>query len=257
MYQSDRNFVTPSNDRSLYSGLIRDANAVLKRGNQFSVSVDGLVATINTGQAIIQGSLVEISAPESLTLPANSSGNICIVVDFTKSNDINGTPGDENYQVNVNQIYMAAVTGPLQQDDLNNGGFIYDLPIASFTSSASTAAVTQINLSLNDTGWLNLNLTGGTVFNSGGYARYRIRDGWAYIELFGINCRNATNGNQLFTIPSTILSRLNNGRKIDFAGYSNQAFVGITMQPNNPTCWLDTWTDNQNVKASQSFPLDS
>ncbi len=84
MYQSDRNFVSPANDASLYSGLSGDISGILNRGNSFNVTVDGLVATIDTGQAIIAGRLVEITIPETVTIPANSSGYICLVIDLTK-----------------------------------------------------------------------------------------------------------------------------------------------------------------------------
>lgn len=163
MYQADRNFVTPANDASLYSALARDYSGVLNRGNKFVTSITGLSLTVGTGQALIQGRLVEITVPETITLPANSNGNICLVVDLTKTNDVSGSAGDIDYAVTVNQVYVSAVTGTLTQDDLNNGGFVYELPIASFTSSATTATLSAISNGLNQplltkvayTGWFS------------------------------------------------------------------------------------------------------
>lgn len=145
MYQSDRNFVSPANDASLYAGLNGDHNGVLKRDNQFAIIASGLTATIDTGQAIIQGRLVEIIKPETLSIPANGTGSICLVVDLTKQNTVTGSAGGADYAVKVNQIYLSAVTGTLTQDDLNNGGYIYELPLASYVSTATSVSIVQNN----------------------------------------------------------------------------------------------------------------
>lgn len=145
MYQSDRNFVSPANDSSLYAGLNGDHNGVLNRGNKFAITAKGLIATIGTGQAIIQGRLVEITKPEILSIPANGTGSICLVVDLTKQNTITGSAGGSDYAVKVNQVYLSAVTGTLTQDDLNNGGYIYELPLASYVSTATSVSIVQNN----------------------------------------------------------------------------------------------------------------
>ena len=176
MYQADRNFVTPANDGSLYSGLVNDLSGVLKRGNKFNTTVSGLVVTVGTGQAVIQGRLVEIVAPESITVPANSSGNICLVVDLTKTNDVSGSAGDQSYAVTVNQVYLSAITGTLTQDDINNGGYVYELPIASFTSTATAATVTPTLTMLGDT-WVNVGRgyvqNGGVAITGGVFDIYK------------------------------------------------------------------------------------
>lgn len=202
MYQSDRNFVTPANDASLYSGIVNDSNGTLNRGTQFAVTVNGLVATIGTGQAVIQGRLVEITASETLTLPANSSGTIAIAVDLTKTNDVSGKAGDPDYAVDVNQVYLVAVTGTLTQDDLNNGGFLYELPIASFTSTTTSATTTTIKSVFNDTGWIDLQLaTGVTTNGTSGFAKYRVKNGMMILNFYNLNCQASTNKNQIITIP--------------------------------------------------------
>lgn len=202
MYQSDRNTVSPANDASLYSGLVNDSNGTLNRGTQFAVTVNGLVATIGTGQAVVQGRLVEITASETLTLPANSSGTIAIAVDLTKTNDVSGTAGTPTYQVGVNQVYLVAVTGTLTQDDLNNGGFLYELPIASFTSTTTSATTTAIKSVFNDTGWITATLATGVTTNGGtGFAQYRVKNGLMIINFYNLNCAKSTNGNQILVIP--------------------------------------------------------
>ncbi len=205
MYQSDRNTVSPANDASLYSGLVNDTNGTLNRGSQFAVTVNGLVATIGTGQAVIQGRLVEITKSETLTLPANSSGAIAIAVDLTKTNDVSGTAGTPTYQVGVNQVYLAAVTQKLTQDDLNNGGFLYELPIASFTSTTTSAKTTVIKSVFSDTGWLPMQLVNGAHTNGGtGFAEYRVKNNMMMISFYNINCGKADNGNQIVVIPESL-----------------------------------------------------
>lgn len=205
MYQSDRNTVSPANDASLYSGLVNDTNGTLNRGSQFAVTLNGLVATIGTGQAVIQGRLVEITKSETLTLPANSSGTIAIAVDLTKTNDVSGTAGTPTYQVGVKQVYLVAVTGKPTQDDLNNGGFLYELPIASFTSTTTSAKATVIKSVFNDTGWLPLSLPNGTTTNGGtGYAEYRVKNNMMMISFYNINCSANSNHNQIVIIPESL-----------------------------------------------------
>ncbi|OQJ73179.1 MULTISPECIES: hypothetical protein [Leuconostoc] len=202
MYQSDRNTVSPANDASLYSGLVNDTNGTLNRGSQFAVTVNGLVATVGTGQAVIQGRLVEITQSETLTLPANSNGKIAIAVDLTKTNDVSGTAGIPTYQVDVKQAYLVAVTEKLTQDDLNNGGFLYELPIASFTSTTTSAKTTVIKSVFNDTGWIDAELVNGTHTNGGtGFAQYRVKNGMMIINFYNLNCSKSTNGNQILVIP--------------------------------------------------------
>ena len=163
MIQADRNFASPSDDASLYSGLIGDRNGLLNRDNKMMISTSGLVATIGTGQAIIQGRLIKITAPEQLTLPANSSGSICLVVDLTQTNTVSGTAGEADYGVDVNQVYLAVMTGALTQDDLNNGGFIYDFPLASFTTTSSTISIGSQASLLNDTGRITIPTMNGNA----------------------------------------------------------------------------------------------
>ncbi|WP_439424821.1 hypothetical protein ACKP2L_05265 [Oenococcus alcoholitolerans] len=197
MYQADRNFVSPQNDASLYSGISADVSGILNRGNAFNVSVDGLTATVDTGQALICGRLVEVTSPESLTIPANSSGYICIVVDLSKTNDVSGNAGDPDYSVNVNQVYVSAVTQAyVQQDDLNNGGVIYCFPLTAFSSTATSATLNDRRAVYLNSTWRNLTPANGTVQQ----LIYRINNGIVYInanKLVGLK-----QGDKLFTMPS-------------------------------------------------------
>lgn len=205
MYQADRNFVTPANDASLYSALADDVNGILNRGNKLSVSVNGLIATVQTGQALIQGRLIEVVTPESVSLPQNSSGKICVTVDLTKTNDVIGSAGTPDYSVKVNQVYITTVIGDMTQDDLNNGGLVYQMPIASFVSATTSATVTTIKSTFSDTGWVSMQLGNGATTNGGtGYAEYRVKNNLMMISFYNINCKNAANGNQIVVIPQSL-----------------------------------------------------
>ncbi|PDH85298.1 hypothetical protein AO462_03525 [Oenococcus oeni] len=267
MYQADRNFVSPANDASLYSALAGDSNGIINRGNKFNITNDGLVATINTGQAIIQGRLVEITEAEQLTLPANSSGKICIVVDLTKTNDASGSAGDTSYAVTVNQVYLAAVTGTLTQYDLNNGGFIYELPIASFTTTATTVTVTQIASAFNDTGWINATIPSGSNKNqSNAYAQYRVINDLVYFRFRSIYCVDSYGGNQVMQLPSIYMPSVPydqhfTGSNIDDnTGQSSPCDFVFQSKSGGTTVYGD-WNQNlfnklTGATASGSYPLN-
>lgn len=210
MYQSDRNFVTPANDASLYSALGGDTSGVISRGNNLKVTINGLVATVDTGQVIVLGRLVEVVTPTQITLPANSQGQLCIVVDLSKTNDVTGNAGDSGYTVNVKQVYLSVVTGSLTQDDINNGGFIYELPIGTFTSNSTTATFAQKNPILRDTGWKDMPLADNAKFNpnSNKYARYRVLNGIVTIMFDGVDATSTSRKGELFKLPSEIVPNI-------------------------------------------------
>lgn len=201
MYQSDRNTVSPANDASLYAAITNGQSVILPRGNKFNTTANGLVATIETGQAIIQGRLIEITQPETLTLPANSSGYIAIVVDLTRTNDVSGSAGTPSYSVKVNQVYLAVVTGALTQDDLNNGGFINEMAIAKFTTTTTTATATVQQNLMFDTGWISIPLVPGSrLISDASFAEYRLLNGVVYVRVKGLDVSKSQNGNQIGTL---------------------------------------------------------
>lgn len=250
MYQSDRNTVSPANDASLYSGLVSDTNGTLRRGSQFSISVNGLTVTVGTGQAVIQGHLVEILESETITLPANSNGYVAITVDLTKKNDVSGNVGTDSYQVKVNQAYIGVVTGELTKDDLNNGGFVYQLPIASFTSKTTSATTTVIKSVFNDTGWKDMPLADGAVFNqkSNKYARYRILNGMCTIVFDGVDLTRTKGQNDLFKLPKEIIPNITNFQAMlfqinNFDDYTDDVYPAIAVLDTKHiyTRWHSHW----------------
>ncbi|MCT4376838.1 hypothetical protein [Leuconostoc suionicum] len=257
MYTSDRAFVTPREFASAQSALGGDTSGVLKRGNQLKITVNGLTATVDTGQVIILGRLVEVISPTQITLPANSNGNLAIVVDLSKANTVQGQAGQPNYYPTINQVYLGTVTGDLVQEDLNNGGFIYELPLATFSTTATSGTVTQSNPMLNDSGWLNLDIasTGAKLWSDNGnpcYAQYRVRDNVVFLRWRGVDVGKANNGNQI-------------GRSLrpDVEIASASSDIGATsIYPvisyinDTTTLWVKVVDNhNGNLVGSMSYPL--
>ncbi len=256
MYQSDRMFVSPANDAALYSAILNNTSGVLaNRGNNFALTIDGLVVSIDTGQAVIGGRLIEITALESVTVPANSSGSICLVVDLTKTNTVTGNAGDTTYSVAVNQVYTSAVTGSLTQDDLNDGGFIYELPLASFTSTTTSANITSTHTLL-DTGWVDLAPSAGKLSTTGtpGKLAYRLIN-----NLFWLNCNGllgVKQGATLFKIPTSYApayymnlsvvvrqeNSSNGGSGVGIVRIDTSGNAVLTLTPSNSTSIVyDAW----------------
>ncbi|ORI40921.1 hypothetical protein [Leuconostoc mesenteroides] len=204
MYTSDRAFVTPREVASVQSAQNGDTSGVLNRGKQLKITVNGLTATVDTGQALILGRLVEVVTPTSITLPAHSNGKLCIVIDIAKENAYVGHAGKPDYYPTINQVYLAAVTGELIQEDINNGGYIYELPLATFSTNSTTGTVSQHNPVFNDTGWRDLELAHRSTYNPEAYARYRVFNGICYLRWYNIACFNSQNGNQVFKLPRKI-----------------------------------------------------
>lgn len=257
MYQSDRNTVSPANDASLYTAITNGQSVILPRGNNFNITVNGLVATIGTGQAIIQGRLIEITQPETLTLPANSSGYIAIVVDLTKTNDVSGSAGTPSYSVKVNQVYLAAVTGTLTQDDLNNGGFVNEMAIAKFTTTTTTATTTVQQNLMFDTGWQSLPLASGNSFvASDSYAQFRLLNNVVYVRIKGLNVSKSTNGNQVGTltplfspdVPMYVAAHTYSSTAVNIVGLNVQAsgFMFVDFTGSNT---------RNNFNANFNYPL--
>ncbi len=257
MYQSDRNFVTPSNDASLYSAISGDTSGVLNRGNKLKITVKGLTATVDTGQVVVLGRLVEITEPTTLTLPANSNGNICITVDLSKANTVIGQAGQSNYKVKVNQVYLSAVTGKLVQEDINNGGFIYELPLATFSTIATSGTVAQHNPMLNDSGWLNLDTkaTGAKLWGNPNYAQYRVRDNVVFLRWSGVDVTNANNGNQIGRVPWSLRPDVEIASASCDIGATN-IYPVISFVNETTTLWVRVVDNHRgNLVGSMSYPL--
>ena len=138
-YQFDMAEVTADNDASYLATLDRDRSYIVpNRGNGMNVTSNGLVLTIDTGQANIQGRRVEIIEPHSVPIPINAIGYLAIVIDLSKMNESNGKAGTIDYKFTNNQLTVEFVED-LTFSDLNNGGLINTFPLGKATSNLTNA----------------------------------------------------------------------------------------------------------------------
>jgi len=179
--------VTAKSDASIYDN--SNASYVLpNRGNGMNVTTSSLSAIIDTGQALIQGRLVEITEPLTVSIPANSTGFLVIEIDLTKVNSSSGS-GD-TYQFTNNQLFVKFVN-ILVQGDLHNGDTLYHLNLGSVTSSANGVTfVKNIDAySKNTNAWVNIALINGfTLLGIAGsaIARYIVLNNIVYINIHNI-----------------------------------------------------------------------
>ncbi|MBC2140753.1 hypothetical protein HCA89_00405 [Listeria innocua] len=135
-YQFDRSKVSAANDANLYDYLNACTSKVLpNRGDELDIIVGTGDVVIQTGTALIQGRLVEITEPLVITLPNAVDGYISITLDLTQINSSSGTPGQSDYSVINNQLRVEFVTTLIQGDTLNND-LIYTFPLASIEWSS-------------------------------------------------------------------------------------------------------------------------
>lgn len=139
-YQFDKMQVYPTSDASLYSFIGGERNVIIpNRGNEMSVTTNELSLTVDTGEALIQGRLVKITEPMSITVGANVSGYLVIEIDLSKANTSTGTPGQPDYEPVNNQLSLKIVT-QLTQDNINDDGLLYHFNLGAVTSTTSTAS---------------------------------------------------------------------------------------------------------------------
>ena len=141
-YTFDRAKVTAFQDSTLYDFLNFGTNTVIPNvGSDMAVTTNGLTCTIAPGKAVICGRLIEIASAEDVQVTASSTGYLCLTVDLSQVNTSSGTPGQTDYTFVINQVRAEFVTS-LTQDDLFDGGLLYNFPLGTVTSTATTVSFT-------------------------------------------------------------------------------------------------------------------
>lgn len=164
----DRMRVTPKMDALLYQHATQILAQVLYGYEDgLSSSATGLKVTTQKGAAIIYGRLCVNDAPVDTAIPANTKGYLCIVIDLTQVNTSTGTPGQDDYVAVNNQVSLKAITAAnldaLTQEDLLNGGNIYQMPLYQYSATGSAVTLTKIDYSE----YLPTFMTGFSDYNSG------------------------------------------------------------------------------------------
>ncbi|MBC1353872.1 hypothetical protein HB837_15810, partial [Listeria innocua] len=122
-----------ANDANLYDYLNGCVSKVLpNRGDELDIVAGTSDVVIQTGSALIQGRLVEITEPLVITLPNATNGYLSITLDLTQINNSSGTPGQSDYSVINNQLRIEFITDLVQGDTLN-GELIYTFPLATIS----------------------------------------------------------------------------------------------------------------------------
>jgi len=144
-YTFDRMKISPKADALLYYSML-DGNDRIVKGykDELKVVATGLNTYISPGACIVQGRMIEIDEEMQLSVSANDSGYVCIVIDLTQNNTSTGEAGTPEYQPVNNQLRLEVVKELVQQD-LHNAGQLYTFPLASFTSTGTTVTLTKIN----------------------------------------------------------------------------------------------------------------
>lgn len=122
--------IKANTDAALYHALSREVPSFIVRGfgSHFGLSATSLSVKLGTGVGVIYGRHIYHDGTTEVTcdVPSNTSGYI--VLRFNKNNAVG------------NETTLEAVSSLYSQDVLNSGS-IYDLPLAKYTSSASTVTI--------------------------------------------------------------------------------------------------------------------
>lgn len=140
-YTFDKMRVTPEVDSLMYHHLnLKRDHWIQGYKNNLYQTTSGLNVITDTGAAIVHGRLVEVLEPITLSIPANTIGFIVIEIDLTKSNTSTGTPGGSDYTPVNNQVTLKYVDAMVQQD-ITNGGKIYQYPLCGYRSDGSSVTL--------------------------------------------------------------------------------------------------------------------
>ena len=144
-YTFDRMKISPKADALLYHTML-DSNDRIVKGykDELKVVATGLNTYVSPGACVVQGRMIEIDEEMQLSVPANTTGHVCIVIDLTQVNTSQGEAGTPEYMPVNNQIRLEVVKDLVQQN-LHNGGQLYTFPLASFISTGSTVNLTKID----------------------------------------------------------------------------------------------------------------
>lgn len=141
----DRMRVTTKSDALLYYSMLDNNDRIVKGyKNELNVSATGLSVFVSTGACVVQGRLIDVDEEELVSVSANDTGYICLVIDLTQVNTSEGEAGTPGYTPVNNQVRLEVVKTLVQQD-LFEEGKLYTFPLASFTSTGTTVNLTKID----------------------------------------------------------------------------------------------------------------
>lgn len=123
-----------SNDDSHIYGVLLNGRRGRTRGCKMTYAADDIY--ISDGYFIAANRLIQISSAETVSTPVVSSGTtycrLVFEIDLTKTNS-----NSEFNQGSFKILTSASAYPAITQEDLENGGSVYQLPFAAFTKTVS------------------------------------------------------------------------------------------------------------------------
>lgn len=127
--------ISANRDGALYNVALSNQSFIIKGlGDELEPSVEGLQFTVGTGIAVLHGRHITsqlVTSDNTITLPTNTSGYVVLRLDLSRPL---GT-----------EAYLFA-TPTLTQEEINWNGIIYDLPIATFNSTLTSASIEDVRV---------------------------------------------------------------------------------------------------------------
>lgn len=154
-------------DALLYDSLVQSDYIISDYEGELAMSTAGLIVTFANGEAIIQGRTINVT-DETLEVDPNTSGYIVLRYDLGQAT---GYEGRLDFVPNF------------VKQDLNNGGTIRDLVLATYTSDANDVTIDSDVRPILDhnIGWSFSVLTSDWSYNAG-YGCYAVTK-----MLYGMN----------------------------------------------------------------------
>lgn len=115
-------------DALLYGSVVQTDYIISDYGDELAMTNTGLIITFGDGQAVIQGRTINVTEDETLEVEPNTSGYIVLRYDLTQATGYEG---------------RFAYVPMFVSQDLNNGGTIRDLVLASYTSDANDVTISS------------------------------------------------------------------------------------------------------------------
>lgn len=119
--------ISASQDGALYNVAVNNQDFIIKGiGNEMSLSNNGLVVTVESGEAVLHGRHITAETSNSITLPPNTTGFLCLRIDLSQ------TVGNEA---------LLYATPTVTNEEINWNGTIYDFKLASFSTNNTAVTV--------------------------------------------------------------------------------------------------------------------
>lgn len=115
--------ISASQDGAMYNAFAGNKDFIIAGiGNEMVVghNATSRVVSLGTGEAIVCGRHITAQGTNNLTLPASSSGYLCL-----------------RYDASSNEIASIVATSTIRNENLNNGGSVRDMVLGEYTTNST------------------------------------------------------------------------------------------------------------------------